>query len=103
MLHFGPHLKDKLDLAIVHQLDRGLEAGRGLIAGEGLMVGVGRGLMTGRGPMAGMGMGLVLEAEKEWALERDMELPVLDKVLLVLDSSPLLRRKGADMRVAGTQ
>ena len=70
-LHFGPHLKDLLDLAIVHQLDRRQKSG--------------------------MGMG----QEEEWALERDMELPVLEKVLIVLDSSPLLQRKGADMWVTG--
>ena len=75
-LHFGPHLKDLLD--------------------RGLMVGVGRGLMTGRGPMTGMGMRQAAEME-EWALEQDMELPALDKVLLVPDTSPLFQRKGVDM------
>ena len=74
----------------------------GQIAGEGQMAGLDRGLMTGRGQKSGMGMGQEVE-KKEWALEQDMELPVLDKVLLVLEDSPLLRRKGADMRVVGMQ
>ena len=58
------------------------------MAGEGLMVGVGRGLMTGRGQ----------EAEK-----KELQALVQDKVLLVLDNSPRLQRKGADIRVVGTQ
>ena len=77
--NLGPQLEDLLamDLAIVHQSDRGQEAGRRLIAGEGLITGVDR----------------RQEAEKECALEQDTKL-------LVLDTAPLHQ---ASRRVKGTQ
>ena len=83
--NLGPQLEDLLamDLAIVHQSDRGQEVGRGqeagrrLIAGEGLITGVDR----------------RQEAEKECALEQDTKL-------LVLDTAPLHQ---ASRRVKGTQ
>ena len=74
-----PQLGDMLHLAIVHQMDRGQEAGRGLIAGEGLVAGVDRGQEA--------------EKKKECALEQDTKL-------LVLDTAPLHQ---ASRRVKGTQ